>query len=218
MEKDETTEAQVLRRYIELAGLVKDGQMVNKDKESRAREYVKLHTRIVEQISERNQIQENSKYGELIVQANDVQYYLIKLILLRSFDPSRKFEEDLERLQLGQLIGYLNVCAQSKLDLDLIGNLKNYKDKRDALAHKMFTAKKLTPSACKNAIKSGDKIIKYLVESLKKKQRYMIKGSDKISDLPTHFNKLVDLVKSLEKRIEKLERPKKALRRKTLQS
>ncbi len=34
-------EAKVLKRYIELAGLVKDGVMVNKDKEGRARQYVK---------------------------------------------------------------------------------------------------------------------------------------------------------------------------------
>ena len=97
MKKDKEIERQVLARYIELAGLVKDGQMINRDKESRAREYVKSRTkvqaRVVDQISEGSKIKKNSKYGELIVQANRVQYYLTKLVLLRSLDPSGAFEK-----------------------------------------------------------------------------------------------------------------------------
>lgn len=209
MKRKEEIEVQVLKRYIELAGLVKDGQMVNRDKESRAREYVKLHAqaqaKVISQISEGGKIKKNSKYGELIVQANRVQFYLTKLVLLRSLDPSRAFEDELGRLQLGHLIGYLKVCAQTKEDLDLAGQIKTYKDKRDALAHRMFTAKKLTPQASEVAVRSGDKIIKYLIEALKEKPN-MLKGSDKVSDFPKQFNKLVRLVNSLEKRIAKLEK------------
>jgi len=205
MKKDKETETQVLNRYIELAGLVKEGQMVNKDKESRAREYVKLHAKVIGQIPEGDKIRKNSKYGELIIQANRVQYYLTKLVLLRSLEPSKGFEDELGRLQLGHLIGYLKVCAHTKEDLDLAGRLKDYKDKRDALAHRMFTARKLTPRGCENAIKSGDKIIKYLIKALKEKPR-MIKKTDKLSEFPKEFNKLVRLVKAFEKRIAKLEK------------
>ncbi len=211
MKKDKEIERQVLARYIELAGLVKDGQMINRDKESRAREYVKSRTkvqaRVVDQISEGSKIKKNSKYGELIVQANRVQYYLTKLVLLRSLDPSGAFEKELGRLQLGHLIGYLRVCAQTKEDLDLAAQVKAYKDKRDALAHRMFTAKKLTPRGCESAVKSGNKIVKYLIDALKEKPN-MLKGSDKVSDFPKQFNKLVRLVKSLEKRLAKLEKSK----------
>ena len=71
----------------------------------------------------------------------------------------------------------------------------------------MFTAKKLTPRGCESAVKSGNKIVKYLIDALKEKPN-MLKGSDKVSDFPKQFNKLVRLVKSLEKRLAKLEKSK----------
>ncbi len=202
-------EALVLQRYEELAGLVRDGQMVNKDKEHRAREYVRERKKYIEQVLKDNQIRDNATYGKFIIQTNEVQYYLVKLIFLRSFDPSKTFEKYLERLQLGQLISYLNICAQTELDIDLVSKLTNYKDKRDTLAHKMFTSNKLTVKECEQAINQGDAIIKYLTEALKNTQKVMIKGTDKISDFPNQFNKLVQLVGSLEKRIRKLEQETK---------
>ncbi|MDO8493422.1 MAG: hypothetical protein Q7S19_02650 [bacterium] len=211
MNKDADNEAEIVRRYIKLAGLIKDGRMVNRDKESRAREYVKLNKRIIDQIDERNKIFETTNYGKLILQSNSVQYYLIKLIILRSFSHNNEFEKDLERLPFGALVGYLNVCAQTTKDLEQINQLKNYKDKRDALAHKMFTAKKLTPKECELAIQLGDKIIKYLLESLK--QKYMINGADKISEFPEKFNKLAKLVESMEDRMVKLEKEVKELKK-----
>src|SRR3989338_5572998 len=195
----------VLERYKQLAGLVRDGEMVNKDKERRAREYVRERKKYIEQVLKENQIRYNATYGKFIIQTNEVQYYLVKLIFLRSFDPSKTFEKYLERLQFGQLISYLNICAQTELDIDLISKLTNYKDKRDTLAHKMFTSKKLTVRECEQAISQGDAIIKYLTEALKNTQKVMIKGTDNISDFPNQFNKLASLMESLEKRIRKLE-------------
>ncbi|MEK7567623.1 MAG: hypothetical protein AAB513_01735 [Patescibacteria group bacterium] len=209
MDESEVTKELVFKRYHELAGLVRDGQMVNKDKETRAREYVRLRKKFVEEVFKQNEIKENSKYGRFILQTNEVQFYLVKLIFLRSFNPTGNFEKELERLQLGALISYLNVCAQNDSDLNLITDLKSYKDKRDALAHKMFSAQKLTINECENGIKIGDKIIQYLVESLKSKQKHMIKGSDKISDFPKKFNELANLVESIKDRLEKLEKSKK---------
>ena len=206
MNESEATEELVFKHYQELEGLVKDGQMVNKDKEARAREYVRLRKKFVEEVFKQNEIKENSKYGKFILQTNEVQFYLVKFIFLRSFNLTGNFEKELERLQLGALISYLNVCAQSDYDLNLIADLKNYKDKRDALAHKMFSAQKLTISECDNGIKIGDKIIQYLVDNLKSKQKYMIKGSDKIFDFPKKFNELADLVESIKDRLEKLEK------------
>ena len=194
-----------MSRYIELAGLVRDGRMVNKDKENRAREYIKRRANLISQIPQGEKISRNTKYGDLIIQANRVQYYLIKLILLRSLDPSKEFEKSLIRSQLGHLIGYFRVCAQTKEDLDLAGRLKDYKDKRDALAHKMFTASKLSLRDCKSAIRSGDVIIRYMVKALKEKPR-MLKQSDKLSEFPKQYNKLVNVVKMLEKRVVELEK------------
>lgn len=206
MNKPKTNiEELVHERYKQLAGLVRDGRMVNKDKEHRAREYVRERQKYIESILEENQIRDNSKYGQFILQANEVQYYLTKLIFLRSFDLSKKFEKYLERLQFGHLISYLSLCAQSEQDMNLVIKLNSYKDKRDALAHKMFTSKKLTVIECEQGIRLGDTIIQYLVETLKNKQKIMIKGTDKISEFPSQFNKLVELVNALEKRVGKLE-------------
>jgi hypothetical protein len=211
-------EALVLQRYKELAGLVRGGQMVNKDKEHRAREYVRERKKYIEQVLKENSIRDNATYGKFILQTNKVQYYLAKLIFLRSFEPHKSFEKYLERLQLGQLISYMNICARTKLDMDLLSKLTNYKDRRDALAHKMFTSKKLTVSECEQAIKQGDIIIKYLIEALQNTQKIMIKGTDKISDFPNQFNKLVQLVESPEKRVRELEQEKKTKKKQSSKS
>lgn len=221
MNESETNsdEALVLQRYKELAGLVKAGQMVNKDKEHRARKYVRERKKYIEQVLKENQIRDNATYGEFILQTNKVQYYLVKLIFLRSFDPSKTFEKYLERSQLGQLISYLNICAQTELDMDLVSKITGYKDKRDALAHKMFTSKKLTIIECKQAISQGDAIIEYLIKSLKNTPKVMLKGTDKISDFPNQFNKLVRHVRSLEKRMRELEQKiKKSKQKKSSKS
>ena len=158
MDKD-TTEELVLERYRELAGLVRDGQMVNKDKETRARDYVKARAAFIKQALEQDQIKQNSKYGEFIIQTNEVQYYVVVLILSRSFAQSARARKKLERLQLGHLIGYLSVCARNQREAEFIDSLEAYKDARDALAHKMFTDEKLSPSECETAIQLGSELI-----------------------------------------------------------
>ena len=201
-----SVEAEVLKRYEELGGLVRDGRMVNKDKESRARQYVKSRKELIERIAEGANLRKNAKYGEFIIQANEVHFYLVKLIFLRSFDQGKGFEKILEGAQLGHLIGYLRVCAKTDSDIVLLELISDYKDKRNALAHKMFTNKKLTPQECEKALKLGKRIIQCLLSSLKEEiEAPMLKKTDKISDFPDQFNKLIKLVESLEKRIKKLE-------------
>jgi len=208
MKKDKVIEKEILERYEALGGLVRDGQMVNKDKESRAREYIKSRTKIIDQISEGARTLKDAKYGRFIIQTNLVQFYLAKLIYLRSFDQSNELESRLEGLTMGPLIGYLTVCAHTRLDLKLVNDLKKYKKRRDAVAHKMFTVKKLTPKECELATKQGVKIIKYLEESLKQKS-YMIKESDKLSDFPNQFNKLAKEVAILRNKVSKIEKTAK---------
>ncbi|OHA40278.1 MAG: hypothetical protein A3G59_01910 [Candidatus Taylorbacteria bacterium RIFCSPLOWO2_12_FULL_47_20] len=69
---EEKEDGQVLERYKQLAGLLKDGHMVNRDKEHRAREYVKNRKKLIELAIKQNCIRDDSKYGKLIIQTNEV--------------------------------------------------------------------------------------------------------------------------------------------------
>ena len=46
--------------------------MVNRDKEHRAREYVKNRKKLIELAIKQNCIRDDSKYGKLIIQTNEV--------------------------------------------------------------------------------------------------------------------------------------------------
>jgi len=160
-------ELKVRQRYSELAGLIRDGEMVNRDKEQRAREYVKQKNIIVERLVSDELIKRNSKYGELIIQANEVQFFLTTLISLRSFTQTKKIKDRLERAQMGQLIHQLEICAKNQTEADLATSLEKYKEARDALAHKMFSVEKLTPQECEGAIELGRQILEMLKHAIK---------------------------------------------------
>src|SRR5436190_11670671 len=109
-----------------------------------------------------------SKYGEFIIQTNEVHYYLSALVMLRTFNPDNNFQENLERSQFGNLVGYFTICIKSGEELEVLSSLKQYKTYRDALAHKMFTNNKLKPDDCGEAIKLGEELITFLKEQIKK--------------------------------------------------
>ncbi len=163
----ETTEEKILQRYIELGGLVKDGQMVNLEKKGRATQWVQERDKYIEQVLAQKRIELDSKYGKFIIQTNEVQSYLVALIKLRTFSQDKKFHSDLERIQLGPLVGYFTVLARSELELEILEKLKRYKDYRDALAHKMFTDKKLTPEECDEALSIGEELIEFFTTDIR---------------------------------------------------
>lgn len=125
-----------------------------KDIETRKREFSNLFD-----FDKENKIRENSNYGEFIIQSNEVQLYLILLLEFRSFRPDKSLYDNLERLELGNLIGLFRVCVKNTSELVLISYLNRYKNQRNKLAHKMFTQKKLTITECKLAIELGNNII-----------------------------------------------------------
>ncbi|MFA6077326.1 MAG: hypothetical protein WC735_04620 [Candidatus Paceibacterota bacterium] len=118
-----------------------------------------LKKEVVRRMVERTIEKENSKYGKFIIQTNEVQLCLVSLIHLRSFYPVESLEEQLERLELGNLITCFRICVKNIPELALVDSLKSYKDKRNKLAHKMFTDKKLTTKECESAIELGNKLI-----------------------------------------------------------
>jgi len=109
----------------------------------------------------------NSKYGEFIIQTNEVQYFLILLIRLKINFFNNKLEKYLEELTLGKLMKLFEVFISSQKELSLLKNFVLYNQLRNKLAHKMYTEKKLTEKECELAIKLGENILvelKYLLK------------------------------------------------------
>lgn len=116
---------------------------------------------------EQERINENSKYGQFIIQTSEVQLYLGLLIFLRSPISNKKLKKYLERLQMGNLIGCFRICVKNPFESSLVDSLENYKDSRNTLAHKMFSDQKLTPKECKLSIELGDALLEALKKLLK---------------------------------------------------
>ncbi|MDD3607736.1 MAG: hypothetical protein PHQ20_02980 [Candidatus Moranbacteria bacterium] len=107
--------------------------------------------------------EENKKFGEFIVQSNEIQFYLSNLLLFRSSYPDKKYREDIERVQFGSLINLFCACAKRETgEAVLIPKLREYIKQRNKLAHKMYTVNKLTKKDCEIALSEGEKILKGL--------------------------------------------------------
>lgn len=130
-------------------------------------EIQKIKSRIAQRMVEHNRIVENSKYGKFIIQTNEVQLLLILFILLKTTSPRKELKEYLEKSTLGNLIYSFNICAKSSGELSLINSLESYNISRNALAHKMYSKKKLTLKDCELAINLGEEILKKINALLK---------------------------------------------------
>jgi hypothetical protein len=117
----------------------------------------------------------NSKYGQFIIQTNEVQFYLIFLIILKTALPSKKLKEYLEECTLGNLIYKFKTCSNEPFELSLIESLKKYNESRNSLAHKMFTREKLTEKECELSVELGEEILislKFLSKSIWSNKKY----------------------------------------------
>jgi len=125
-----------------------------------------VRRKLIDELVKKQKELNNSKYGELIIQANEVQWYLTNLVWARASCPTKKFKKYLERLELGSLIECFNICVKIPKEKELLEALKDYKKSRNTLAHKMFTSEKLTVKDCRESIEVGNLIIKILKLSL----------------------------------------------------
>lgn len=119
----------------------------------------KLKGRKIEEVH----IHRNSKYGEFIIQTNEVQLRLSALILLRTTQ-DEKISKYLEGLTLGNLINCFRICAKNPIELAFADCLDLYNRSRNALAHKMYSKKELTETDCETSIKLGEKFLIKLKE------------------------------------------------------
>jgi len=101
----------------------------------------------------------NRKYGELIIQSNEIQLYLILYIKLTAIKINKKLSKDIEKATLGSLINYYQLCIKTEEEKSLVKGLSMYNESRNSLAHKMFTEKKLTDRECEISIELGDTLL-----------------------------------------------------------
>ncbi len=118
-----------------------------------------IKKKLIERMIEQKLIRRNSKYGQFIIQTNEVQIYLLCVILKRIILPNKKLIECLEKQTLGELIHNFRICVKNSIELSITEDLKQYNEKRVVLAHKMYTAKKLTEADCELALKLGNKLL-----------------------------------------------------------
>jgi hypothetical protein len=113
--------------------------------------------------------EEHRKYGKLILQTNEVQFYLSLIISVRSASPHKDFCDYLYTgAELGALINLFNACSKSIQGAGyIVSKLRAYNQKRNRLAHKMYSVAKLTTDECVKATEEGDEIIKILKILLK---------------------------------------------------
>ncbi len=126
----------------------------------------KIKRRIAESMVRGRRASENAKYGEFIQQTNEVQFLLAHVVLLRSSFIDKDYQNWLiEKTGLGTLINLFRACVRRTPAMyGLFLGLQQYKKDRDRLAHKMFSAKKLTPAECKRALVLGQYLLMRLYD------------------------------------------------------
>jgi len=153
---------------------------------------------LVEQKIKQMHIHLNSKYGQFIIQTNNVQSLLFLLILSRTVLLSKRLIKYLERLTLGNLINCFRINTKNPVELSLIDSLDIYNGARNALVHKMYTKQALTERDCELSIKLGEELLielKALIrESMNKKidpNKIPIDSKEWIEDVSDNFEDVI---------------------------
>ena len=128
----------------------------------------KLVDELVERRSEKMRIHRDSKYGQFIIQTNEVQRYLTVLILKRTVLCSKKFFNYLDSSTFGNLVNSFMICVQDSTELTLVNDLGLYVSKRNALAHKMYTNNRLTEIECEASLRLGEELLAKLKELIRR--------------------------------------------------
>lgn len=107
---------------------------------------------------------ESQKFGDFIIQANKIQFYLSNLILLRSSYPDKEYIEKIESGTLGQIINLFCACAKRENgEIILIPKLRKHNKIRNKFAHKIHTPSILKKDELQNAVLLGNEILKSLI-------------------------------------------------------
>ena len=125
----------------------------------------KLKKELVLRMVKNQQAFQNQKFGEFIIQSNNIQFYLSNLIILRASFPDKEFADKIESGTLGQIINLFCACAQRESgEAYLIPELRKHSKIRNRFAHKIHTPANLTKDELQKAVELGNKILKALIE------------------------------------------------------
>ncbi len=100
------------------------------------------------------------KFGEFILQANKIQFYLSSLILLRSTFPDKEYIKKIESMNLGQIINLFCACAKKDNgESALIPKLRKHNKIRNNFAHKVLITSLPTNDEFKEALNLSNEIM-----------------------------------------------------------
>lgn len=121
------------------------------------KEYIKV------QIRNRQALQ-NQKFGDFIIQANKIQFYLSRIVILRSSYPDKEYLNKIESDTLGQIINLFCACAnKDNKEYLLIPKLRSHNKIRNKFAHKVLITTFPTEKELKDAVDLGNGLMKELI-------------------------------------------------------
>jgi hypothetical protein len=107
---------------------------------------------------------ESQKFGDFIIQANKIQFYLSNLVILRSSYCDKEYLDKIESGILGQIINLFCSCAKTETgEFLLIPKLRKHNKIRNKFAHKIHSPTKLTKDELQSAVLLGNDILKSLI-------------------------------------------------------
>ncbi len=104
------------------------------------------------------------KFGSFILQTNKIQFYLSRLVILRSSYPDKEYVSKIESMTLGQVVNLFCACAQKETgEFILIPKLRKHNKIRNKFVHKVLIDFMPNDEDLKNAIELGNEIITSLI-------------------------------------------------------
>ncbi|MES2409613.1 MAG: hypothetical protein V4509_04945 [Patescibacteria group bacterium] len=107
---------------------------------------------------------ESQKFGDFILQSNNIQFYLSQLVILRASFPDKEYVEKIESGTLGQIINLFCACCKTETgEHTLIPKLRSHNKIRNKFAHKVLITTIPTNNELKKSIELGNDILKALI-------------------------------------------------------
>jgi hypothetical protein len=127
-------------------------------------EYGKFRKEFIQVMVRNKRAMESQKFGDFIIQSNNIQSYLSNLVILRSSYPDKEYMDKIESGTLGQIINLFCACAKKETgEMILIPKLRKYCKIRNKFAHKIHAHEQFTKDELQNAVLLGKEVLKSLI-------------------------------------------------------
>ena len=127
--------------------------------------YETLRREMAEQMVLNMRSLEIRKFGSFMLQANKIQFYLSKLIILRSSYPDKEYIRIIESSTFGQVVNLFCACAKTDTgEFILIPKLRKHNKIRNKFAHRIMIDSMPSDADFKDAIALGNEILTSLID------------------------------------------------------